>query len=106
MIGSGMDRRDFLELAALSPLVTPAVAASASRIRELRADLAIIGGGCGGCAAALAAARAGRTVILTEETDWIGGQLTQQAVPPDEHLWIESFGCTRLYRRFRALCRE
>jgi hypothetical protein len=40
-------------------------------------------------------------VILSEETDWIGGQLTQQAVPPDEHPWIEQFGCTRLYRRFR-----
>jgi hypothetical protein len=38
---------------------------------------------------------------MTEETDWIGGQLTQQAVPPDEHPWIESFGCTRLYRKFR-----
>jgi len=24
-------------------------------------------------------------VILTEETGWIGGQLTAQAVPPDEH---------------------
>ena len=35
--------------------------------------------------------------LLTEETDWIGGQLTSQAVPPDEHPWIESFGCTAAY---------
>jgi hypothetical protein len=69
--------------------------------RERRADVIIIGGGCGGCAAALAAARNGLDVILTEETDWIGGQLTQQAVPPDEHPWIESFGATRSYRHFR-----
>ncbi len=69
--------------------------------RELRADLVIIGGGTGGVAAALAAARSGRTVLLTEETEWIGGQLTAQAVPPDEHPWIESFGCTRSYRQFR-----
>jgi len=40
-------------------------------------------------------------VVLTEETDWIGSQLTSQAVPPDEHRWIESFGCTARYRRFR-----
>ncbi|MCM3274051.1 FAD-dependent oxidoreductase [Paenibacillus elgii] len=69
--------------------------------KELQADIAIIGGGVGGCAAALAAARMGRQVILTEETDWIGGQLTSQAVPPDEHRWIEQFGCTRSYREFR-----
>jgi hypothetical protein len=69
--------------------------------RELLADLAIVGGGFGGCAAALAACRAGLDVILTEETDWIGGQVTAQAVPPDEHPWIESFGCSRSYRRYR-----
>ncbi|TVR48571.1 MAG: FAD-dependent oxidoreductase [Puniceicoccaceae bacterium] len=66
-----------------------------------RFDLVIAGGGTGGVAAALAALAAGLRVALTEETDWIGGQLTQQAVPPDEHRWIESFGCTRGYRRFR-----
>ena len=64
-------------------------------------DILIVGGGVGGCAAALAACRAGRTVIMTEECDWIGGQLTSQAVPPDEHGWIEQFGCTASYRLFR-----
>jgi hypothetical protein len=53
-------------------------------------------------AAALAAAHLGRQVILTAAGDWIGGQLTAQAVPPDEHPWIESTGCTASYRRFRA----
>jgi len=43
----------------------------------------------------------GFDVILTEETDWVGGQLTAQGVPPDEHPWIEEFGCTRTYRMFR-----
>src|SRR5262245_26949683 len=66
--------------------------------RERAAEVVVAGGGLGGVAAALAAARAGRRVILTEETDWIGGQLTSQAVPPDEHPWIESFGCTCSYR--------
>ena len=74
--------------------------------RELRADLVIIGGGVGGCAAALAAARNGLRVILTEETDWIGGQLTAQAVPPDENQWIETFGGTRSYLNFRQQVRD
>jgi NADPH-dependent 2,4-dienoyl-CoA reductase/sulfur reductase-like enzyme len=68
-------------------------------MRELEADVVIIGGGTGGVAAALAALRAGRTVVMTEETDWIGGQLTAQAVPPDEHPWIEQFGHTRACRQ-------
>lgn len=64
-------------------------------------DIVIIGGGIGGCTSALAAAKLGSTVVLTEETKWIGGQLTSQAVPPDEHKWIEQFGCTGTYREFR-----
>jgi hypothetical protein len=67
----------------------------------LTADVAILGAGVGGIAAALALARAGRRVILTEEHAWIGGQFTSQAVPPDEHGWIEQFGCTASYRAFR-----
>jgi hypothetical protein len=57
-------------------------------------------------AAALAALRNGQRVILTEETDWIGGQTTSQIVPPDEHRWIESFGSTASYRRYRHNIRE
>jgi len=70
-------------------------------VAGLRADVAIIGGGVGGCAAALAAADLGCSVILTEETCWEGGQLTSQAVPPDEHPVIERLGCSRSYRSFR-----
>ena len=70
-------------------------------MREKHADILIVGGGLGGVAAALAALRLGRRVIVTEETDWIGGQLTAQAVPPDESPWIESTGCTASYRRLR-----
>lgn len=75
--------------------------------RELSADVVIAGGGMGGCAAALAALRNGLRVIMTEETDWIGGQLTQQGLScPDEHPWIESFGGTQLYRNLRTAIRE
>jgi FAD dependent oxidoreductase len=45
-------------------------------------------------------------VILTEESDWLGGQLTTQAVPPDEHEWIEREGSTALYRSFRRKVRQ
>jgi hypothetical protein len=69
-------------------------------------DAIILGAGVGGVAAALALARAGRTVALVAEHDWIGGQLTTQAVPPDEHGWIEHFGCTASYRVFRNRVRE
>jgi len=75
-------------------------------MKKLQTDILIVGGGVGGCAAALAAAKSGLGVILTEESDWIGGQLTSQATPPDEHGWIEEFGCTRSYRRMRNAVRE
>src|ERR671933_2914709 len=70
-------------------------------MNERGTDILIVGGGTGGCAAAMAAASMGHRVILTEETDWIGGQLTAQAVPPDENPWIETTGCTASYRQFR-----
>ncbi|MGI5289911.1 FAD-dependent oxidoreductase [Nonomuraea polychroma] len=71
-----------------------------------KADVLVVGGGLGGVAAALAALRRGRTVLLTEEGDWLGGQLTSQGVPPDEHPWIEQFGATRSYRALRQAIRD
>lgn len=76
------------------------------KIRELKTDVLIVGGGTGGCAAARAACADGLKVILTEESDWLGGQFTTQATPPDEHGWIEKFGCTRTYRKFREDVRQ
>jgi len=71
----------------------------------LTADVIIAGGGLGGFAAAMSSLRNNQTVVLTEETDWIGGQLSQQSVPPDEHQWIEKHGGTQLYRDFRNAVR-
>ena len=71
-----------------------------------KTDVLIVGGGTGGCAAAMAATSMGRRVVMTEVTDWIGGQLTSQGVPPDEHTWIERFGCTGRYRQYRNLVRD
>ena len=103
---ASFQRRRFLELCGLGAASTfyPQIAAAAkggTSDKEIAVDVVIIGGGLGGCAAALAATRMGKRVLLTEPTDWIGGQLSQQGVPPDEHSNIESFGCTPSYRQFR-----
>jgi hypothetical protein len=109
-----MKRRDFLHLTACGTAAgatlflprLPRLAADDSAKSARRFDVVIAGGGLGGIAAALSALRAGLLVAMTEETDWIGGQLTQQGVPPDEHEWIESFGCTRWYRQLREGIRD
>ena len=69
-------------------------------------DIAIIGGGLGGISAAIASARNGKKVFLSEETYMIGGQVTSQAVPPDEHPYIEKYGRTDLYHEYRQLVRR
>ena len=116
-----MKRKRFVELVTFSGAVFATTSASGipeyfhfsvnskprgKKISEVKADVVIAGGGLGGCAAALAALRNGLNVILTEETDWIGGQLTSQGVPPDEHEWIESHGATRLFRDLRTAIRQ
>lgn len=75
-------------------------------MKTTHTDLFIAGGGLGGCAAALSACANGLQVVMTEETDWIGGQVTSQGVPPDEHQWIENFGSTRRYREYREKVRQ
>ena len=114
-----MKRRNFISLTglgatglasgALTSFPTISFAASASAEQnssELSANVVIAGGGVGGCAAALSALRNGLDVIMTEETDWIGGQLTSQGVPPDEHAWIETHGAPKAYRDYRNSVRE
>jgi len=117
-----MKRRNFINQLALSGGaftasswlgMSSALGSTASKKSEvsqhattMQADVIIAGGGLGGCAAALAALRNGLSVILTEETDWIGGQITQQGVPPDEHQWIETHGAPPSYRDFRTGVRE
>jgi hypothetical protein len=74
--------------------------------QDLQTDVLVVGAGLGGIAAALAAADRGARVVLTEEHPWIGGQLTSQAVPPDEHPWVEQFGVTARYRALRDGIRD
>jgi hypothetical protein len=75
-------------------------------MRAAASDLLVVGGGIGGVAAALTAVRLGLRVILTEETDWLGGQLTSQAVPPDENAWIEESSTGPGYAEFRTRVRD
>ena len=114
-----LSRRSFLKVsgaAAAAIAAAPAVLTRAARAsgatgmpagksKELTADILVIGGSFGGVAAALAAARMGRSVILTEETSWIGGQATTQGIPLDEHPWTEQYGRTRSYAEFREKVR-
>ena len=72
---------------------------------ELSCDVLVVGGGCGGVAAALAASGLGRLVVLIESGDRVGGQFTSQAVPPDEHPWVEITGTTARYRQLREAVR-
>lgn len=60
----------------------------------------------GGVAAALTAARLGTRVVLTESSDWLGGQLTSQGVPPDEHEWIDSQPISPSYSELRERVRD
>ena len=77
-----------------------------SWVAEISADVLVVGGGLGGVAAALSALRLGRSVVLTNGPEWLGGQLTAQAVPPDEHPWSERFGVTAGYRQLRDSIRD
>ena len=75
-------------------------------MKTIKAQIIICGASLGGTIAAISAAKEGKRVVLLEKTKWIGGQLTSQAVPPDEHLWIEEQGCTRSYREYRNTVRN
>ena len=70
------------------------------------ADLIIVGGGLGAVAAARAATRLGRTAIIAAPGDWLGGQLTEQGVPPDEHPWTETEMISAGYRELRERIRD
>ena len=74
--------------------------------RPGKADVLIVGGGLGGVSAALTAARLGARVVLVEELDWLGGQLTAQGVPLDEHPWVELGVGSKSYLALRDAIRE
>lgn len=71
-----------------------------------RPEILIVGGGMGGIGAALEAAQE-NTVYLTEETSWLGGQMTSQGVSAlDENKYVETSGASLSYLQFRELIRK
>lgn len=110
-----MERRDFIGLVSTGGIATsafPLFSTFGNPVKsddvggEMKADIIVAGGGLGGFAATMAALKNGLSVIMTEETDWIGGQITQQGVPSDEHQWIEATGATQMYRDYRNAVRD
>ncbi|MBA3991980.1 MAG: hypothetical protein C0469_00540 [Cyanobacteria bacterium DS2.3.42] len=86
-------------------------------VETVECDVLVVGGGMGGVSAALSALRAADEldfsnsqkplVALTEETDWLGGQMTSQGVSAlDENHLVEISGATRSYQQFRKNIRE
>lgn len=102
----------FVGLTTVSLLAVPAVALELNntpidRLHE-EYDVVIAGAGTGGVMAAIQAARLGASVLLLEDTDWIGGQMCAAAVtsmdegyPPRSRLRQRGlYG--EFYRRARA----
>lgn len=75
--------------------------------KTIDCEIFIAGGGTGGVAAALGAAREGATVCITEETDWLGGQMTSQGVSAlDENNMVETTGANFSYQQLRTSIRN
>lgn len=93
-----------LDCASLRIIAVPSASAPADGADT---DVVIAGGGLGGVAAALTLCDAGYSVALTEETHWLGGQISAQGVPAlDENYWVEGSGATRRYQELRARIRQ
>ncbi len=74
--------------------------------RTVACDILIAGAGMGGVAGAIRAADRGRSVCLTEESTWVGGQATAGGVSAlDEHKFIEITGAPLTYLQFRQRLR-
>ncbi|HEY9784041.1 MAG TPA: FAD-dependent oxidoreductase [Candidatus Obscuribacterales bacterium] len=87
----------------------------------IECDVLVVGGGVGGISAALSAltfeaastshkpAKTTRPlrICLTEETDWVGGQMTSQGVSAlDENPLVETSGASSSYQQLRRSIRE
>jgi hypothetical protein len=79
---------------------------ASGRPESLETDVLIVGGGLAGVACALTAARLGRQVVLAEELDWLGGQVSSQGIPFDEFPWNETVVISRTYSAYRERVRD
>ncbi|NJL21351.1 MAG: FAD-dependent oxidoreductase, partial [Leptolyngbyaceae cyanobacterium SM1_3_5] len=80
--------------------------------RMVACDALVVGGGLAGVATAYEALLAGRTVCLTEITDWMGGQISAQGTsalderPTQQALQFYSRGYLELRRRIQERQRD
>ncbi|EKV02682.1 glycerol-3-phosphate dehydrogenase [Leptolyngbya sp. PCC 7375] len=75
---SSFGQRLFSTIGLLLLMASP-LAAQPNRIEQTEScDVLVVGGGLAGVSTAYESLHAGRTVCLTEMTDWLGGQLTSQ----------------------------
>jgi hypothetical protein len=69
----------------VTPFLTPRAIAQTQRLSQapppdevIECEALIVGGGLAGAATAYEALKSGRTVCMTEITDWVGGQISSQ----------------------------
>lgn len=65
-------------LAQVSPATSPSSSNTPTIERTEECELLVVGGGLSGAAASYEALLAGKTVCMTEITDWVGGQISAQ----------------------------
>ncbi len=69
-----------VSLALIEPALAPAAIGTPPRTPDetVNCEILVVGGGLAGAATAYEALLAGRTVCMTEITDWVGGQISSQ----------------------------
>ncbi len=67
-----------VSIISLNPSLSLALATPPRIDQKVECDLLVVGGGLAGSAAAYEGLLAGKTVCLTEITDWVGGQISAQ----------------------------
>ncbi len=108
---------DITNVSADDPLTAVKTITLAKNVKTIKCDVFIAGGGLGGVAAAQKiwqlnekvknTGKLPLRVILSEETDWLGGQATAQGVSAlDENYLVESTGCTANYQKLRHAIRN
>jgi FAD dependent oxidoreductase len=65
-------------LAQVSPATSPSISNTPTIERTEECELLVVGGGLSGAASSYEALLAGKTVCMTEITDWVGGQISAQ----------------------------